>query len=320
MPFAIGELATYARDAVVAAGTGDTKAQAFSRALNLSGFNEVLRGREAVAATPAVAIAPNLNAARGREDPPRSYTDPELVELLVAHLYGLGVTDIAIVGSRSSGDPRPVADIAADLGYSGNGYRVEDLSADTVDFDYGGILGMHPAGRAWAEAGFRISFAKNKTHWALLYAGTMANVLGCLPEADKLRRYTGPEHELTDCCRTVLEAMPVHFGLVDAWDSTDGTGLPRLRRRARRTGAVLASPNVFALDWFVGEMMDVDPALNPMLQEAMHRWGRIELDRRGNLTPWDPWRNASLGAAALSSSLPRPLMRALGKEVAWIGR
>ena len=114
----------------------------------------------------------------------------------------------------------------------------------------------------------------------------MANVAGCLPRPGELRRLG--RDQLPVACRTVLEAFPVHFGLLDAWDSLDGSGTPWSRRAPRRTRAVLASPNVFALDWLAGERMDLDPGLNPVVREGLLRWGRIRLERRGNLTPWDP--------------------------------
>ena len=127
----------------------------------------------------------------------------------------------------------------------------------------------------------------------------MANVLGCLPEPDKRRWYRGRGHTTSECVRTALDALPVHFGLVDAWTSRDGNGRPGRGGRTRRTGTVLASANVVALDWVMGEKMGVDPALNPVLQEALHRWGRIELVRQGDLMARDPWDTPGAATVAL---------------------
>jgi hypothetical protein len=93
----------------------------------------------------------------------------------------------------------------------------------------------------------------------------------------------------------VADRAPAHFGFMDAWASRDGLGAANLTR------SVLASPNVLALDWVVGEMMDLDPALNLVVQEGLHRWGRIDIVRRGNLTPWYPWRNVAPLLVFLSS-------------------
>src|SRR2546421_708255 len=152
-----------------------------------------------------------------------------------------------------------------------------DHALELADLDYGGVIGVGAAGRAWRDADVRISFAKNRTHRRLVYSGAMTNVIGTLPDERALRR----RHALSDLCRTVLEALPLTFALVDAWDSADGGG----GRARRSTRAVLASANAFALDWLMGEMMDVEPQLNPVVQEGLHRFGRIRLDRGGNLPP-----------------------------------
>jgi uncharacterized protein (DUF362 family) len=149
----------------------------------------------------------------------------------------------------------------------------------------------------------RISFAKNKTQWECFYSGAMANVIGCLPEPDKRHWYRTRGRNASECVRTALDALPVHFGVVDAWTSRDGAGRRARGGHVRRTGSVLASANVVALDWMVGEKMGVDPALNPVVQEALHRWGRIELVRRGDLMPWDPWDRPGDATVALGGLL-----------------
>ena len=56
----------------------------------------------------------------------------------------------------------------------------------------------------------------------------------------------------------------------------------------------------FALDWLTGEKMDLDPALSPIIREGLLRWDRVRLVRRGNLTPFDPWRNVTPLRAVLA--------------------
>lgn len=272
--------------------------EALDRALERAGFEEVLAAAlRAVKKDPAaarVAIKPNLMAARKLEDQPVSYTDPQLVERLVGRLRASGIGDVAVVESRIG--QRPVADVAESVGYRGDGYRVVDLSDEMEPFEYGGVLGRSAVGRTWRDADIRISFAKNKAQWRTFYTGSLANLLGCLPEPDKLAHYSGPGHEPSECCRTILDALPVAFGLVDAWHSGAW-------KRSLRTGAILASPSLLALDWVMGEKMELDPALNPVVREALYRYGRVPLDRRGDQTPWQKWRSPSVAGVALSGVL-----------------
>jgi uncharacterized protein (DUF362 family) len=282
----------------VAIETAGNKLEALDRALERSGFDESLDAALARAgkdpASALVAIKPNLMAARKAEDRPASYTDPQLVEHLVARLRATGIGDVAVVESRIG--PRPVSEIATMVGYMGDGYRLVDLSDEMEPLDYGGVLGRAAAGRTWRDADVRISFAKNKAQWRMFYSGSLANLLGCLPEPDKLEHYSGPGHEPSECCRTILDALPVAFGLVDAWDSGAW-------KKTVHTGAVLASPSLLALDWVMGEKMELDPALNPVVREALYRYGRIPVDRRGDQTAWQGWRSPSVAGVALSGVL-----------------
>ena len=174
---------------------------------------------------------------------------------------------------------------------------VDCPSADMVDIDLGGAVGHGRVDRAWTSADVRILAGHNRTHARWLYAGAMLTVLRAFDA-----RGTIPE-----VCRTALEAAPVEFAIVDAWTSRD-------RRAAQLTHSILASSNAFALDWVVGEKMDVDPAMNAVVREGLLRWGRIHLDRRGNRTPWDPWKNATPLGAVLADARARI---GGGKDVSW---
>jgi hypothetical protein len=58
---------------------------------------------------------------------------------------------------------------------------------------------------------------------------------------------------------------------------------------------------MLALDWVLGELMALDgPELNPLIREALHRRGPLDLDRRGDLSELEPWRNPSARRVALS--------------------
>ena len=153
------------------------------------------------------------------------------------------------------------------------------------------MLGQHFVGRSWRDADYRISFAKNKTHWQCFYTGCLKNIYGCLPAWDKMKHYHGKGREYYQCCILILDRFPVHFGFLDAWVSGDGFSGHVRDAKPNPTHTIMASENIFALDWVVGEKIGVNPALNYVVQEALHRWGAIHITRVGNLTEWRPWTN-----------------------------
>ena len=244
----------------------------------------------------AIAIKPNImTASESLADSP-VYTDPALVEQLIAAIRAQGFAAIAVVEAQNvynySYQRRTVQNVAREIcGYTGNGYSIVDLSQETVPFDYGGRLGHGPAGKIWHDADYRISFAKNKSHWQCFFTGCIKNVYGCLPQWDKMRHYHGRGIEFYESAVLIAERLPIHFGFLDACVSGDGlTGHVR-DGNPNRTETFFASDNIFALDWTANEKMEINPAHNYVLQEAMHRWGTIQITRIGDLTPWTPWGN-----------------------------
>jgi uncharacterized protein (DUF362 family) len=270
--------------------------QALARVLQRAGlFESIEQARERSRRPPEqfrIAVKPNLMGRPG--------TDPVLVENLFTSLRERGYPELALVESRIGRDPkRTVAAEAKEAGYGGEGYRIVDLSDEPVSYDYGGVLGRATAGRTWLEADYRISFAKAKQQSRCFFSGCLANVLGCLPEPDKLSHYAGPRHSFYECCVLLAERMRVDFALMDA----------------SHAGELLASTSPFAVDWVAGEKMELDPALSPVLHEALLRWGRVHLVRRGNVTPWDGWKNvrpATVVALDLLEPLYRGPLRPLG--------
>jgi uncharacterized protein (DUF362 family) len=258
----------YSQNATVHVVTGADKLSALDRALAWSDFADHLerrylesgKSREAF----SIAIKANIMTASVHEDDSPVYTDPALVEALVAIVRDRGFRTIAVVESHNVYDysyqGRTVGAVAEMAGYSQNGYQVRDLSEEKVAFDYGGVLGVHVAGQTWRDADYRVSFAKNKTHWQCFYTACIKNVYGCLPEWDKMRHYHG----------TGIEFRDAH---------------PNLTR------TIFASDNIFALDWVAGEKMGLDPIQNFVMQEALHTWGPIRITREGDMTPWRSWQN-----------------------------
>ena len=242
-----------------------------------------------------IAIKPNIMTAAVRRENSPVYTDPVLVEELMDIMRGEGFSRFSVVEAQNvynySFTGRRVPDVAAMCGYTGNGYDIVDLTEDTLPFDYGGALGHHKVGRVWAEADYRISFAKNKTHWQCFYTACLKNIYGCLPEWDKMRHYHGKNIEFYQACILIVDKFPINFAFLDAWISGDGfTGHVR-DAQPNITRTIFASPNPYALDWVAGEKMQIDPPSNPVIREAMNRWGTIKITRVGDMSPWHPWDN-----------------------------
>jgi uncharacterized protein (DUF362 family) len=289
----------YSKDCSVFLETGRDKFDALQRAMDAAQFLDNVetvfsqsgKARDAF----LIAIKPNIMTASVREDLSPVYTDPQLVEYLVGRLRERGFRDIAVVEARNVYDysyqGRDVAAVADMVGYSSDGYRIEDLSKQKEPFDYGGVLGTHPVGRTWRDADYRISFAKNKTHWQCFYTGCLKNIYGCLPEWDKMKVYHGKNREFYQCCILILDAFPVHFAFLDAWVSGDGFSGHVRDANPNLTHTIFASENVLALDWVMGEKMGINPAANYVIREALGLWEEPKITRQGDLTPWTPWTN-----------------------------
>lgn len=319
----------YSRDAVVHMVTGATKQDAFDRAMADSGFFDDLEARWLASGKPRadflIAIKPNIMTASKRLEPNPTYTDPELVEHLIDRMHAQGFRNIAVVESQNvynySYQDRSVGAVAEMVGYSGRNYRIVDLSDEKEPFDYGSVMGRHFVGRTWRDADLRISFAKNKSHWQCFYTGCIKCVYGCLPEWDKMHHYHGRRREFYECAVLCADRFPVHFGFIDAWVSGDGFSGHVRDADPNVTRTIFVSNNIFAIDWVMGEKMGVDPSLNYVLQEGMYRWGTIKIERRGNLTTWDPWKNLrpftiiALDAIEEAYHLSRFLSRSFASEM-----
>ncbi len=164
-----------------------------------------------------------MTASAAEKDSP-VYTDPALVERLTEKIVAHGFQTTAVVESRNVYDysyqGRGVEAVAEMVGYGSKGYRIVDLTEEKVPYDYGGVLGNHVVGQTWRDADYRISFAKNKTHWQCFYTACIKNVYGCLPEWDKMHHYHGAGVEFYQAAVLIADRPPVHFGLLDAWTIT----------------------------------------------------------------------------------------------------
>ena len=293
----------YSKDATVYLCTGVDKFEALQAAIDQSGFiDNLTRTWQASDKTKAeykVSIKPNIMTAANREPDSPTYTDPAMVEYLIAKMRDQGFEQFTVVEAENvynySYYGRRVGAVAEMVGYTQRGYSVHSLTEDHVKFDYGGLLGMHVAGRVWLEADYRISFAKNKTHWQCFYTGTIKNLYGCLPLWDKMHYYHGSRRganiEFSDAAVLSANCIPANFGFLDAWMSGDGlTGHVR-DADPNPTHTIFASENIFAIDWVQGEKMQIAPMSNYMIQKGLAMWGQIDIKRVGDMTPWHPWTN-----------------------------
>ncbi|HEX9371559.1 MAG TPA: DUF362 domain-containing protein, partial [Roseiflexaceae bacterium] len=230
-----------------------------------------------------------------------SGTDPALVEHLIDLLHERGYSQVSVGASRDSFDlwleNRDVVILADLVGYrfiteQGHAYDVLDLGEDLVDapFPAGGVLHGSGLARAWLEAHYRISFAKNKTDEEYFYALGLQNLLGVLPLRDKDYHY---RHRLKpwDAGVELLRAAPPHFSIVDAFVSNHGSAGSR-EARPIATRTLIASQDLLLADWAAASKIGVDPAASPINAAALRAIGLppgYAVD--GDLAPYRGWIN-----------------------------
>lgn len=287
--------------AKVVVAKGDEKIAALDRVLEDTRFFEVLdqhytKSRKSKADF-LIAIKPNFMFAYHKKDI-STYTDPEFVEHLIDRIAGQGFSNIAIVESQSTYGNyyknREVEKVAVYLGYSANkNYRIVDLTQERVSYDYGGRLGKHFVGPTWRDADFRISFAKNKTHVFCYYTLTLKNIYGTLPLQNKLKEYhTKREYDWPTI--ETLKDFPVHFGLIDAFYSADGTFGVIMDRKPNHTKTIIGGENLIAVDWVGASKMGLDPMVGRFLPLAVEAWGLPIIDCIGDESEYHPWENAEV--------------------------
>jgi len=293
----------------VVAVRDDDPLRALDRVLDETGFDALLDARQAASgrgrASFAVAVKPNFMFAYDKRDR-STYTDPALVHHLVRRLRARGYARVQVVEAQSTYgeyfDRRSVREMADYLGYDGSaGYEVVDMTLDADETrDLGPHLGVHPVSRAWQEAGFRISFAKNKTHAYAFYTLTLKNVYGALPLANKFKEYHC-ERGIYGTTIDYLRAFPVDYGLVDAALSADGPFGIFADPAPNETGTVLGGPDLVAVDWVAASKMGIDPLVSPYMRLAVEAFGKPAIDFRGDPCPYRPWLNVPVALALFTN-------------------
>ena len=280
------------RKVPVACIVDEDRFRALDRVLDATGFDALLESKLSGSgkARPAfsIVIKPNFMFAYDRRDR-STYTDPALVHRLVARLRAAGFEDVKVAEAQSTYgeyfDRRSVREMADCLGYDGSpGYQVVDMTLDADERRYlGPHLGDHPVSRAWREADFRVSFAKNKTHAYAFYTLTLKNIHGALPLANKFQEY----HCKRGIYATAIEylaAFPVDYGLVDAVLSADGPFGIFADPAPNETRTVIGGSDLVAVDWVGASKMGIDPMISPYMKLAVED-GRDALPAQEQVPP-----------------------------------
>jgi uncharacterized protein (DUF362 family) len=225
-----------------------------------------------------------------------TYTDPELVGRLVEKIRDAEFKNIAVVEAQSTYgeyfERRSVREMAEYLNYNGKpGYKVVDMTEDAKEHrNLGPHLGHHPVSTVWRDADFRISFAKNKTHAYAYYTLTLKNIYGALPLANKFKEY----HYKRDIYHTAieyLEAFPVNFGLIDAYESADGPFGIFADTCPNLTHTVIGGEDLVAVDWVAATKMGIDPMISQYMRLAVKAFGKPEIELIGDGSMYRPWLN-----------------------------
>jgi uncharacterized protein (DUF362 family) len=225
-------------------------------------------------------------------------TDPALVEHLVDLLHDNGFTNVAVIDGRNDPDAwlhnRDALVVPELVGYrfattKGRHYEI-------VGFDDRSAVPARPADSPatpinahWADAGYRINFAKNKTHEDSVFALCVHNLAGVT--ATRNARGAPRRRSLPEDCLEVLRRAPPHFNVIDGYSSSHG-GAGHRAPRAMQTHTFITSPDALLADWAGAAKMGVDPYASPVNALALRAVGlpaRYEID--GDLGPYPLWRN-----------------------------
>jgi uncharacterized protein (DUF362 family) len=245
-----------------------------------------------------ILIKPDLGAFEPHNS---TATDPQLVEHLIDLLQARGYHQVSVGDGRNSFDlwleNRDVLVLADMLGYrfvtrGGHPYEILDLGEDLADggFPEGAVLYGSSLPRAWLAAGFRISFAKNKTDDANGFALGLQNVLNVLPLRDKDYHYRD-RLKSWHVAQELLQRTPVDFSLIDAFVSNHGNAGSR-QARPLETRCCIAGHHLLLTDLAAIRKMGADPDLSPLHKQVSDALGLPEphtID--GDLTPYPGWHN-----------------------------
>jgi uncharacterized protein (DUF362 family) len=246
-----------------------------------------------------IAVKPNLMMYYKKDDM-SVITEPALVEHLINRIAEKGFSNIALVESQNTFgnwfENRDVKNVAKQAGYNpdSTSYRIVDLTMDVVAHIYKGSLGTYFVGKTWRDADFRISFAKNKTHFSCYYTLTIKNIYGTTPEQNKFREYHA-DREIDEVTMEMLNEFPVHFGIIDGIWSADGLLGIKEDYTPNHTKTIIAGANLIAVDWVGGMKMGLDPMKNRFVKLAIEYFEKPEFKCIGDDSVYKGWHNVPWG-------------------------
>lgn len=240
----------------------------------------------------SIVIKPNFMVLTAKADL-SNYTDTEMVEYLMRRFYDLGYRKLYVTESENVLSQwyrnRSVTAVAKAAGYKEDIYKIDNITRDAVTHDYNGILKHHFVGRVWKAADFRISFAKNKSHPAGVYTLTLKNLFGVTVYQNKYLDYH--KHlEWDKCVIDMIDAFPVHFGIVDAFISSDGPFGFRGTKRPKQTKTIIAGRDLKAVDWVGALKMGIDPMRSRLMKKVVNKWGKPTYSVSGPITKYEKWK------------------------------
>jgi hypothetical protein len=277
------------RPVVVARGEDSTRV--FNETLKHSGFFDAIENAQLKSGKKRelFEVVCKVDFMRGvrLEPEPVSYVDPKLVAQLFNELLDRGFRILRVVESRNELarylSHRSVKEVGKALGYDESCYELKDLGDELAPVDLG-TAGRRATGRVWKQADFRIVFAKNRTDEALGPALVVWNVVHTLATPTDL---IALEYGIDpgDLAIALLEKLPVHFALIDAVHSRDGSpgnvfpyellrgadGAGGEGAQVHRLGTVLAGADVLAVEAAGHKMQGLDPIADPVALQKLRK-------------------------------------------------
>jgi len=120
-------------------------------------------------------------------------------------------------------------------------------------------------------------------------------VYGTLPMQNKLKEYhTKREYDWPTI--ETLKHFPVHFGLIDAFESADGQFGVIADPKPNPTRTIIGGDNLIAVDWVGAKKMGLDPddpSVGRYLPLAVQAFGRPEIRWVGDTSTYPDWHNVS---------------------------
>jgi uncharacterized protein (DUF362 family) len=203
---------------------------------------------------------------------------PLLVEELARFLRGLGVGHVTVAEAQYVYDRfflnRGVADVARYFGFTSDQYDVADLTADQQPLASLRGLGSVSVGRAWAEADFRISFAKLRSHPVEHVHLSIGNLEGVGGRSDEFI-FVDRSVDRPAALMSVLDEYPPDYALIDGYNTAaDGLAGMMGCRRPLATRRLYAGCDALAVDCLVARHVGAsNPAVSGLLRAAAHWFG-----------------------------------------------